>query len=476
MKYPGFVGPAYRARSEYADGEDLINWYVERNESPGATGPTTLYPTPGFQAIADLTYTPGRGLFATRGKAYAVFAEHLYEFLTIGNPVYRGKLNTDANPVTATTNGDGGGQIMFTSGGSVFIYDMTSFVITAKPDVPALMGGMLDGYFIALDPAASKIRISNLLDGLTWDPTQFAQRDTAPDPWRALLISQQRIYLFGERTSEVWANNGNFPFPFAPIAGAVLPYGIAAPFSVAEHRGKPTWLAQNKDGARMIVQATGYSNAERISTHAVEYALNTYSRVDDAEAMVYQYEGHSFYTITFPSAGASWTVDENGQWARRGTWNNSTMRFDAWRPRGHIYEFNTHLVLDRLGHQVYAMSPEWGTDIGGGPIRRVRRAPTLPSEQVRRRYPSFELALDTGLAPQAGQGSDPQVCLRMSKDGGHTWGPERWRSAGRAGEYGRRVIWNRCGSGANVAFEISVADPVPWCITDASLRQPGERR
>ncbi len=66
-----------------------------------------------------------------------------------------------------------------------------------------------------------------------------------------------------------------------------------------------------------------------------------------------------------------------------------------------------------------------------------------------------------GLSP----GGDPQVMLRCSNDGGKTWGSEVWRSAGKAGEYSRRIRWNGLGSGRRRVFEVVMTDPVLWRIT-----------
>jgi hypothetical protein len=44
------------------------------------------------------------------------------------------------------------------------------------------------------------------------------------------------------------------------------------------------------------------------------------------------------------------------------------------------------------------------------------------------------------------QGSDPQVMLRFSDDGGHTWSNEHWKSMGKIGRYGYRTIWRRLGA------------------------------
>lgn len=58
----------------------------------------------------------------------------------------------------------------------------------------------------------------------------------------------------------------------------------------------------------------------------------------------------------------------------------------------------------------------------------------------------------------------PQMMLRWSNDGGHTWPNEYQLDCGQAGEYSARVIQRRLGQGRNRVFEISVTDPIPWRI------------
>ena len=66
-------------------------------------------------------------------------------------------------------------------------------------------------------------------------------------------------------------------------------------------------------------------------------------------------------------------------------------------------------------------------------------------------------------------GSNPQVMLRFSNDGGRTWSAEKWRPAGKQGEYGKRVRWNRLGNGRRRVFEVVVTDPIQWRIVGAYL-------
>lgn len=103
-------------------------------------------------------------------------------------------------------------------------------------------------------------------------------------------------------------------------------------------------------------------------------------------------------------------------------------------------------------------------------IRRQRRFLLPSSPDNRLMYLSkLELLMRTGigLSPDAfgsstPQGANPQVMLRLSRDGGKTWGPEQWRSAGEMGEYLTRVRWLRQGRYRNAVCEVTVSDPVDW--------------
>jgi hypothetical protein len=69
-------------------------------------------------------------------------------------------------------------------------------------------------------------------------------------------------------------------------------------------------------------------------------------------------------------------------------------------------------------------------------------------------------------------GADPQMMLRWSDDGGHTWSNEHWQPVGRIGATQTRVIWNRLGAtlkSRDRVYEVSGADPVVTAIMGADL-------
>jgi hypothetical protein len=70
------------------------------------------------------------------------------------------------------------------------------------------------------------------------------------------------------------------------------------------------------------------------------------------------------------------------------------------------------------------------------------------------------------------QAIDPQVMLRWSDDGGHTWSNSHWRSMGKTGAYGTRVIWRRLGMTLKLrdrVYEVSGTDQTKIAIMGAEL-------
>lgn len=103
------------------------------------------------------------------------------------------------------------------------------------------------------------------------------------------------------------------------------------------------------------------------------------------------------------------------------------------------------------------------------PIRRVRQAPILNDGNLWQFCPLFQLDAQVGVGLTTGQGETPTVFLEISRDGGMTFGPPRPMSAGRLGEYRKRIQWTRNGRARNFVFRVYVSDPVTWNLLGAYL-------
>lgn len=75
---------------------------------------------------------------------------------------------------------------------------------------------------------------------------------------------------------------------------------------------------------------------------------------------------------------------------------------------------------------------------------------------------------------------DPQMMLKTSKDGGHTWSNQLLLNCGQAGNFLKRVFTWRLGQARDMVFEIATTDAIPWRIVDGYIKaspgfQPQER-
>jgi len=470
--YPGFLGPASAGQSYMADHEVCRNWYLEKNESPNAPQPYALLPTPGVTRIASVSQAPIRGVFAQHGRAFFVagfaFYELLYDSVTEAwSTTNRGTVNADGNPVTISANGDAGDQLWITSGGVGYVYDLTTNLLSAQGvgGTTVSMGGFLSARFVYLDATTGAFYASAQYDGTSWAGAMVAQSESG-DPWRALVVTPDGlIHLLGEYSGEAWADQGASPFPFSKIAGAGIPYGIVSPFAWGVDTAL-SWITNNPQGRGMVVRAAGYT-PERISTHAIEDTLAPITDWSTVTAWKYQERGHSHFVLTLPTIDQTVVFDAtSGFWHTRDYWDVTTGTSRAYRPGCMMSAFGVTIVGDRVTGDLYTLASTVHTDVGGAAIRRVRQPPRLSADQRRVTVHSLQVILDAGLGLNTGQGSDPQLMLTTSKDGGETWGNERWASAGAQGDYATRVVWDRCGQARNRVDRFVATDPIPWRLVD----------
>jgi len=470
------LGASYVARSVNAADNRLVNLFPEATADGGKTA-GFFNRAPGLKFQQTIGTGPIRALWAhqTNGSDfYVVSGTQFYKVTGLtATPTLLGTV-TGTGPVSIADNGT---QIFLACNPDGFIYNEVTnvFAKITDPDFPgAVTVGYLDGYFVFNEPNSQKVWVTELLDGSSVDPLDFASAEGSPDGLVAINVDHREAWLFGTDSIEVWYDAGLADFPLTRIQGAFNEIGCVAAFSIAKLDNALFWLGTDARGQGIVYRANGYTGV-RVSTHAIEYAIAQYGNLSDAVAYTYQQEGHAFYVLTFPTGNATWVYDVSTQaWHERAGWNTSLGQFTRHRSNCQCNFGGNTVVGDFENGNIYTLDLEVYADNGGIQkwLRSWRALPTGTNNLKRTAQHSLQLDCESGTGLVTGQGSDPEIMLRFSDDGGHTWSNEHLSKMGKIGEYYRRVFWRRLGMTLKLrdrVYEISQTDPVKAVIMGAEV-------
>jgi hypothetical protein len=475
MKTP-ILGSSYVARSINAADNRMVNLFPEVVPE-GGKEPAFLNRAPGLQFQQTIGTGPIRALWAhqTNGSDfYVVSGTEFYKVTGLtATPTKLGDV-TGTGPVSIADNGT---QIFLACNPDGFIYNEVTnvFAQITDPDFTgAVTVGYLDGYFVYNEPNSQKVWVTQLLDGTSVDPLDFASAEGSPDGLVGLIVDHREAWLFGTDSVEVWYDSGAADFPLQRIQGAFNEIGCVSAYTIAKMDNGLFWLGTDARGQGIVYRANGYTGV-RISTHAIEYAIAQYGNISDAIAYTYQQEGHAFYVLTFPSGNATWVYDVATQaWHERAGWNTAIGEFTRHRSNCQCNFGGNTVVGDYENGNIYTLDLNVYADNGGIQkwLRSWRALPTGQNNLKRTAQHSLQLDCESGTGLITGQGSDPEIMLRGSDDGGHTWSNEHLSKMGKIGEYYRRVFWRRLGMTLKLrdrVYEVSMTDPVKTAIMGAEL-------
>lgn len=469
MRFLGFIGPSYKLNSVNVDCQRCVNLYPELNEL--GTGKerevAALVGTPGLRLLQTVGSGPIRGSYtASTGTLFVVSRNKLYSVSSSWVATELGTLNSVSGLVSIADNGL---HLVVVDGtdGYVWTFASSSFAEITDSDFPgATQVTYQDGYFIFFLAGLGQFFISGL-NAVTFDALDIASAEGAPDDIIAIISDHRDLWLFGQTTTEVWYNSGAADFPFDRTQGAFIEHGCAAAFSVAKMNNTVFWLGRDDKGAGMVFMASGYQ-PQRISTHAIEQAIQGYDDVSGARAYTYQQNGHHFYVLNFPGAETSWAFDSSTNlWHERAYTNQG--QFERHRADNHAFAYDTHVVGDYENGKIYALDSAYYSD-NGSEITRMRISPHSTSGLKLLTCNSFQLDMEVGTGLDGiAQGTDPQVMLQWSNDGGHTWSNERWVSFGKIGQKKVRALWRRLGMYRDRVYKLKSTDPVKTVFIGAEM-------
>ena len=187
------------------------------------TSPIILAARSGLVEHRDLTGAEVRAVETMGGSLYAVTDGSVYKITDVG------AVNVGGVPDGVTDTAASDTQLAIVAGGRYFVCDGTSTTEYTAGALTTVVGvEVMDGFFIPIGSSGGRldaIQISDLDDATTFNALDFAFAEESPDALVGVIRDHGELYLFGEKTVQVFYNSGASDFPFIPNKGALIEQG-----------------------------------------------------------------------------------------------------------------------------------------------------------------------------------------------------------------------------------------------------------
>lgn len=469
------TGGMYQARSVIASAQRCVNLYPERN-ADDAPFPYTYQLTPGFNILisggdAPLGTNHRCAYTATNGQFYEIIGSGVYTTSSSWVRTLIGIITPGTTPVSMIDNGIAAIIVDGSSNGWCLELDSNNFAPIAGQD-GAFYGGTrvdyIDTFFLLNRPGTnqwyislSNVNFANLTGTISpgataaaFDPLDIAAKTGNADPIQAVIAMHREAWIIGTQTTEIWYNAGNPDFAFSPIPGVFVEHGSIAPYSICKQDLSVYWLSEDRQGNRIVLTGNQYA-AKRISTHAIEQQLLSYSNVSDAIGFTYQQLGHTFYVLTFPSGNATWVYDIGEELWHERVYTDTNGGENRIAANDCAVAYGIIVVGDWQTGSLYHLDLNWYQDRNFANIVRRRSWPDIQVQNKRVEHSRIVFDMDSGsILDHLTTANAPIISMKYSDDRGRSWGNPRTYNIGSTGQFNRSVLFTQLGQSRNRVYEL----------------------
>lgn len=468
MRPLDLFGVGVKSYSSVVTSQRRLNCFYDLRQD-GDKSTVAIIGTPGKDLAFTLNTSPVRGWWVVGSVLYVVAGAAVWKVNTSYTATFLGNLTTTTGKVGMADDGVRVGIVDGVGGYTILLAtDAFSTIVDANFPAGATTITFLNGRVIVEKPSTRQFWLSQSYDMTDWTPITFGTKENKSDVLKAVSTFNGMLVLWGESSIEFWQADASTQLTVSRINGATQDWGIAAKNTIREVENVQYFLGAKSEGGFQVVQLNGYV-PEPVSTSDIDSIINDpdFGTVSDAVAFSYTVYGHSMYQLTFPTNSRSFIFDTKSRvWSEVQTGLALLARDRA--ELGITFN-NLNLVSDYENGKVYVLNANTYTD-NGTQIKRQVLTRHLRNEGNRFSITDLYLDMETGVGLQTGQGSAPLLMVRVSKDGGRTFGNERTASIGAVGAYETRLIMRRFGQARDFVFEFTMTDPVKFVLLKGSAK------
>lgn len=453
-----------------ADDSLNVNAQLTQNMWPrmrtvGSRNVIAMYGVPGLTEVGIApSGGPCRGNGVRFGDySYMVVKDKLLRIDSVWTVTEVGTLNSTASNIQMVA---GRAYLMIVDGTDGYTYNGTTFAQITDLDFPAdpSHAAYLGGYFITNKGDSDEFYISTNEDPTSWAALDFESAAEKPDDCFALETTSKDLYILGSESVQVYYNSSDPLFPFTLYTGAVLNFGIQAPYSLVSSSSGLFFLGTAHEGGIFVIMLNGFQGV--VISNDIADDLKDFTTTSDAYAYVYRNSDKTYYHLTFPTEGRTFEyIVEDQFWVERKS-NGLTRHLSI----GHVYFNNVNVVGDINTGEIYKIDGTVYTE-DGTQIERIRRTQNINKGSNGLIFHELVLMIEAGVGNVVGAGANPEVAMRYSDDGGHNWSSWLNGQMGAIGATETECYWTKLGFSENGrVFEFKVTDPVKTVFVDAYAR------
>jgi hypothetical protein len=481
-------------------GSELINLQPYTPIGSGKSTARSLVPTPGF---SDFT-TSLNPLVGTvfKNELYVVQASgltyKLYKVDSTGAETLIGDLGSSSRNITVPQFASNGEvlSILFPETDNYFYDPSTGLSQNTDAvyqgyeaeDTGVISVTSGDGYFIYC--TTKKVFTSSLVTaadkGTSFDALDFATAEFSADDNVRVAWLKGELHVFGEETTEVWANVGGSGFPFQRIDGATIEKGLTYQMSLVEVDNSFMWVGRGEGESPAVWRATGGGGAQKVSNDYVDKLLIDYGSDDtySGTGFSYSFNGNTVYGfgIANSSTEGDFTVlydliesARSGQLAWRRNFSRDTgspsfkpFPFVKWELTNCLYVYDKVIFNGK-----YELTNDT-FDADGDKVYRRFSSAYLQAQGEEVYVTRVEIRMKNATGdPDAADEVDriPTVKMEISDDQGRTWVDYGSRNIGQSGKTRTQAVWSRgCGRSPNYRlFRFTTENRVETIFLDLVL-------
>lgn len=435
----------------FADtGPRHVNCFAEPHED--AKTPAPIHAWDGFDLFATLSGGGKyRGHCIVEPYAYVVSGNGLFKVSPSGSSTLisgipgTGFVSMDRNQAFPV-------QVTITAESTAWVLENDVMTQITDPDLLPPQSVTTVNHSSVYAAASGEIVYSEVDDAANIGTGSVLTAEAEPDGLVRGIEFKGDLILLGRRSVELFKDSGEVTDRFRRVSGGVLRKGCSSAASVQKIGEFLIWLGDDNH----VYRSNG-QNYEAISHDGIVRDVSAVSDKSTITGTSFHWRGSPFYVLS--SASWSWQINlKTGKWFER-----TSFRLSRWRAEGSFELAGKTIVGDYSEGKLYQMSESTRDEAGTKNVMLLRSGivnvfpKLLTIDKL-----CIDLETGVGLNSTEAHLSSPKIGLRMSRDGGATWGNQRLVSIGGIGQRQTTVTFNSLGmaSRAGMVFELEMSSPV----------------